>query len=95
MLLIFSTLGIPALPLSTGSLFGKPSVESKYCQWDEQATNILYTCSEFICRCMESSGGAEKLKKKIHIHVQGREGRILKVYFYCHAMKIKVLNKVC
>lgn len=26
-----------------------PLLESKYCQWDEQATNILYTCSEFIC----------------------------------------------
>lgn len=26
-----------------------PLLESKYYQWDEQATNILYKCSEIIC----------------------------------------------
>ena len=30
-------------------LLWNPLLESKYYQWDEQATNILYKCSEIIC----------------------------------------------
>lgn len=80
MLLIFSTLGIPALPLSAidGVVYlVNPLLESKNIANGMNRPPTFYTHVQriYLLRCIESSGGAEKLKKKIHIHVRGREGK--------------------